>query len=218
MSRPIDAPKALLLAACGFLAACASPDPVAYRGVASSPYLRPDAVDDRVPYRFSTEVDWRSYDKAIVDPVEIYRGADNQFGDLSEADKTKLAGYMQTSFTEKLGKRFGIVNKPETGTLRIRLTLTGVETNTPVLSTFMRFDLAGGIYNGVQAARDREGMMSGSVIYVAEIYDAASERLLDASVVKQYPGAYNVGATFGSLAAAETGVDKGAVALADRLR
>jgi hypothetical protein len=41
--------------------------------------------------------------------------------------------------------------------------------------------------------------------------------LLDAFVTKQYPGAFNVVASLGSLAAAETGIDKGADALAERL-
>lgn len=61
-------------------------------------------------------------------------------------------------------------------------------------------------------------MMTGSVLYVAEIYDAAAGTLLDASVIKQYPGAYDIGATVGSLAAAETGIDKGAETLAEQLR
>jgi hypothetical protein len=36
-------------------------------------------------------------------------------------------------------------------------------------------------------------------------------------VTKQYPGAMNILATFGSLTAARTGIDKGADALADYL-
>lgn len=218
MSRFFTAGKTALLAVCALLPACSTPDPVAYRDIASASYLRADSTDGKVPYRYATPVDWRSYDKAIIDSVDIYRGADQQFGDLTEADKASLARYMRTAFTEKLGARFGIVDRAESGTLRVHLTLTGAATNTPVLATFTRFDIAGGLYNGVQAARGHEGMMSGSVLYVAEVYDAVSGSLLDASVIKEYPGAYNVGATFGSLAAAETGIDKGAEALASRLR
>ena len=59
-------------------------------------------------------------------------------------------------------------------------------------------------------------MMMGSVSYAVEIYDSASDQLLEAFVAKQYPGAYNIGATFGSLGAAHTGIDKGAEALAKR--
>ena len=201
------------------LAGCASPDPVAYKGLASSSYLAPNRQDDadRIPYAYSTPVNWRSYSRAIVEPVVLYRGADNQFDDMSEEDRAALAHQMQAKFAEKLASQFQITDRPGPNTLRIKLTLTGAATNTPVLSTFTRFDLTGGLYNGVQAIRGGEGMMSGSVSYAVEIYDATTDRLLDAYVTKQYPGAYNVGATLGSLAAAETGIDKGADALVERM-
>lgn len=198
------------------VAGCSSPDPVAYRGLDSSGYLQANPQDsrDQVPFRYSTPVNWRAYDKVIMAPVEIYRGPDAQFGGLAEEDKVYLTRYMQTQFTEKVGKVMRLTDVPGPRTLRIKLTLTGVETNTPVLSTFTRFDLAGGLYNGLQAVRGKEGMMSGSVLYAVEIQDAASNRLLEAAVIKQYPGAYNIGASLGALSAAETGIEKGAEALA----
>jgi Protein of unknown function (DUF3313) len=209
-----------MAAACTLLIGCASPEPVAYRDIASASYLKPNKQDEsgRVPYRYGGLVDWKSYSRAIFDPVDIYRGADHQFGDLSPEDRAALAKYMEAEFAERLATRFAITKSPDAGTLRIKATLTGAATNTPVLSTFTRFDLAGGLYNGVEAVRGREGMMTGSVIYAVEIYDAATDRLLDAYVTKQYPGAYNVMAGLGSLAAAKTGIDKGADALLDEFR
>lgn len=205
-------------AACLLLAACASPDPVAYGGLASSAYLKPNPEDDagRLPFAYSSHPDWRRYSKAVIEPVAVYGGADNQLADLSPEDRAELAAYMQRQFSASLAKRFQPAAGAGRDTLHIRLTLTGASTNSAVISTFARFDLAGGLYNGVQAVRGHEGMMMGSVSYAVEIYDAASDRLLEAFVAKQYPGAYNVGATFGSLAAAKTGIDKGAEALAAR--
>lgn len=220
MPQSIKINTILIAAACAALAACSSPDPVEYRGVASSSYLRPNPQDDdgHVPFRYTTTVDWHAYDRLIIDPVEVYRGPDNQFGDMSEDDKTALAQYMRSQFAQKLGQRFQLTDTATPQTLRLKLTLTGADTSTPVLSTFTRLDIGGGLYNGVQAVRGKEGMMTGSALYVVEIYDATSNRLLDASVVKQYPGAYNIGATFGSLAAAKTGIEKGADALAERMQ
>lgn len=220
MIRAIKTRYLLSLAVCAILTACGSPEPVVYRDIASSSLMRPNPGDDtgRVPYSYSTRADWRAYDKAIIDPVAVYRGSDHQFGDMPEKDKAELARYMQSRFTRELMNRYQITNAAGPGTLRVKLTLTGAETNTAVVSTFLRFDIAGGLYNGVQAVRGREGLMNGSVIYVVEISDASSGTLLDASVAKQYPGAYNIGATIGSLAAAKTGIDKGAVALSEQLR
>jgi hypothetical protein len=210
---PLAAVAAVLL-----LAACASPDPVAYGDLASSSYLKPNRGDqsDHLPFAYSSPVDWHRYAKVLVEPVAIYGGADNQLAELSSEDRADLAAYMQSQFSAALAKRFRLAEIPARDTLRIRLTLTGAATNSALLSTFAHFDLAGSLYNGVQAVRGGEGMMMGSVSYAVEICDSASNRLLEAFVAKQYPGAYNIGATFGSLAAARTGIDKGAEALAER--
>lgn len=207
-------------AVCTVLVGCASPEPVAYTGIASSSQLRPDPKDEsgRIPYRYSTQVDWRSYDKAMIDPVTVYLGTDSQFGDMPAGDRAGLASDMEAQFTQKLAKRFQITSMPTPGTLRIKLTLTGAATTTPVLGPFSHFDLAGNLYNGVQAVRGGEGMISGSVLYAVEIYDAPTSRLLSAYVTKQYPGAMNIGASFGSLEAAKTGIEKGADALVAQLR
>ena len=211
---------AAALAVAGLCAGCNTVTPVAYSEVASARYLAPNAADasGRMPYRYSAPADWRSYDKVMLDPVVIYRGRDHQFGDMSEADKAKLAGYMRTRFLDSLSARFQPVHRRGPNTLRVRLTLTGAVANTPVLGTASRFDLAGAVYNGVQSARDGEGLLTGSVFYAAEIFDAADGRLLNAFVSKQYPTPYDIKASVGALAAAEAGIDKGADALVAQLQ
>jgi hypothetical protein len=208
------------LALCAIATGCSTVTPVPYSEIASSAYMAPDTTDPsgRVPYRYSTAVDWRTYNKVILEPVAIYRGKDHQFGDVSDKDRATLAAHMQTRFAEKLRSRFTLINTRGPNTLRVRLTLTGAVTNTPVLGTLSRFDLAGAVYNGVQAARDGEGMMTGSVIYGVEIFDASTSRLLSAYVTKQYPGAYDIKASVGALAAATAGVDKGADAFMAQLQ
>jgi hypothetical protein len=220
MYTPLKTNRLVIAALCAALAGCASADPVAYSGIVSSSQLAPNPRDEsgRVPYRYSTAVDWRTYDRIFIDPVVIYRAPDHQFEDMSEEDKADLASYMQARFAEKLRTRFTLASDPGPSTLRVRLTLTGASTNTPVLGTLSRFDIAGGLYNGVQAVRDREGTLTGSVIYAVEIYDAPTNRLLSAFVTKQYPGPYNILASMGSLAAAKTGIEKGADALVAQLR
>jgi hypothetical protein len=122
---------------------------------------------------------------------------------------------MTTEFSEALGQRFRFAAKPGPDTLRIRLTLTGAETTTPVLATFSRFDIGMGSYNLVQAARDRKGTFSGSVSYAVEIYNASTSRLLESYVTRQYPRTYDISATFGSLSAARAGISIGAKSLVD---
>lgn len=209
-----------LILASSALASCTTADPTAYTGLASAAHLKPDPADrtGRVPYRYNSNIDWKQYDKVIVDPVTIYRGQDNQFVKISETDKAALASYMQSQFAAKLGARFSVVGTPTPGTLRVHLTLTGAKTTTPVLGPFSHLDVGGGVYNAVQAARGKEGSMTGSVAYAVEIYDASSNQLLSAYVAKQYPNAMNVGASFGALKASKVAIDKGADALLEQLR
>ena len=214
----------IMCAAVSAFTGCASQKPVAYSGIASASYLQTN-VDDktgRIPYTYSRQVNWRSYTGVIVDPVEIYRGSDNQFGDMNDEEKLDLANYMQKTFADRLAKRFAISNgnsnQPGRGTLRVKLILTGAETTTPFLGQFVHFDIGGNVYNGVEAATGGKSAFGGSVSFAVEVYDSASGQLLNAYVSKQYPNAMNLAASFGSLGAARTGIDKGADALLARLQ
>jgi hypothetical protein len=208
-----------LIVSSGALTSCATADPTAYTGLASAQQLKADPSDrtGRIPYRYDGGANWRTYDKVIVDPVTIYQGRDNQFVKISEQEKSMLASYMQAKFTQKLHTRFSSTNAPSPGTLRVHLTLTGARKTTTFLGPASHLDVGGGVYNAVQAARGKEGSMTGSANYAVEIYDATTNALLLAYVSKQYPNAMNVGASFGALKASQVAIDKGADALVAQL-
>jgi hypothetical protein len=208
-----------VLGTCVALNGCASTHPTPYSGIASSSRLQPNNNDKsgRVPYSYSTAVDWGKYSSVIVEPVTIYRGDDNQFQKVSEEDKRVLAQYMRDQFREKLRQKYSVVSSPNPDTLRVEITLTGAKRSTRVLSTALKFDLTGGSYNAVQGVRGKEGALTGSVSYAVEIYEASTNRLLSAYVEKQYPNAMNVKASFGALGASRSGIRKGAEELVARL-
>ncbi|MBP2856378.1 DUF3313 domain-containing protein [Dickeya oryzae] len=202
------------------LAGCAGNQPVRYSGIDSAAKLSANTDDnaERMPWRYSPQVDWRKYDNIIIDPVKIYQGSDGQFDDIAQVDRQALATHMQDAFSKALSTRFKTVGTPATGTLRLKLTLTGADTTPQVVGTVTKFDLAGGPYNIVQSVRGGRGLMSGSVDYAVEIYDASSHELLKAYVAHQYPNAMNISASIGSLSAAEVGIEKGAEELAEMLQ
>ena len=212
MSILLKSLRIATLAACAALTACAGTQPVPYSGIASSGQMRARAHDEtgHIPYEYKSVADLRTYSKFTVDPVVVYRGADNQFEDVSEQDKSELARYMQATFSDKLSSLSRNNADPRAQALRIKLTLTGAKENTPVLSTLSRFDLLGGPYNAVQAVRGKEGALTGSAIFAVEIYSASTNELLAAYVSKQYPNAWNLGASMGAMSASKTGIDKGA--------
>jgi hypothetical protein len=198
------------------LAGCSSA-PVAYQGLASAGQLQP-TKDSEVPFAFhSPTADLHSYSKIVIDPVAIYDGADNQFGTVAQEDRKSIADYMQQQFTQTLGSRYQIVAASEPGALRLHLTLAGIETSTPVISTVTHVAPAGLVINAGLQAAGLNGTFLGSVSYGAEIFDASSGSLLYAYVTTQTPDALDVTASFGALAAAREGVRIGAAHLRDKL-
>lgn len=213
--------RSLILIAVIAAVGCSSTSPVKYSGIQATSRMTPNTADDsdRIPFRYTAPVDWSKYRSITIDPVEIYGGSDAQFNDLSQEDRRNLADYMQKKFADVLREKFTVNNSVgNTPSLRLKLTLTGADTTPQVVGTFTKFDLAGGPYNIVQSVRGGRGLMSGYVNYAVEVKDAATGELLLAYVAEQYPNAMNVGATFGSMSAAETGVDKGAEQLLEKLR
>lgn len=190
-----------------------------YSGIPSHGHLQPNPGHhaDRTPFAFSDKADWHSYRQIIIDPVEIYRGPDADFGKIPPRGQDELARYMRDRFARTLAHDYRIVETPGPDTLHLHLTLTGASVTPPVVGTLTHFDLAGGLYNTVQGVRGKQAMMSGAVVYAVDIRDAQSDRLLHAQVTKQYPGALNIPASFGVLKAAKVGIDKGAKELAGQL-
>jgi hypothetical protein len=199
------------------LAGCSAPAPVAYQGLASAGQLQP-AKDAELPFQYlSPTAELARYPKLLIDPVTVYAGGDGQFGTIAAEDRRAMAGYMQQKFAEALGGRYQLVTTPEPGALRLHLTLTGLETSTPVISTVTHLAPMGLALNtGLEADGDN-GTFFGSVTYAAELSDATSGALLYAYVTRQTPDALDVSASFGSLAAAREGVRIGADHLAKRL-
>lgn len=212
--------RPLLLTTVIAAAGCSSTSPVKYSGLEATSYMKLNTAGDsrQVPFLYAVPVDWSKYHSITVEPVAIYRGSDAQFKDLPQKDRRHLADYMQAEFTLALAEKF-TVNTFDRGApaLRLSLTLTGADTTPQFVGTLTKFDLAGGPYNIVQSVRGGRGLMSGYVNYVVEVKDASTGELLLAYVAEQYPNAMNIGATFGSLSAAETGVDKGAEQLLKKL-
>lgn len=213
--------RTLILTAIIAAAGCSSTSPVKYAGIEATSRMLPNTADDsaRIPFRYAAPVDWSKYRSITIEPVEIYGGSDAQFNDLPQEDRRNLADYMQKKFAEVLAEKFTVNTSAENApALLLKLTLAGADTTPQFVGTITKFDLAGGPYNIVQSLRGGRGLMSGYVNYAVEVKDAANGELLLAYVAEQYPNAMNVGATFGSMSAAETGVDKGAEQLLERLR
>jgi hypothetical protein len=195
------------------LSCCATTHPVDFKELRHAGELTPNTglKKDHMPFVFSSGAqNWGRYHQVLLDQVELYHGADNQFGAMSNADKAELAAFMRAAFSDALKTRFveGTASGPNA--LRVHLVLTGAQSSVPVIATVSKLLPVALLVNTVQTVRDKPAAFSGSVSYAVEIYDAASNKLLRAYVAEQYPKAENVLASFGTLDACKVGIAKGA--------
>jgi hypothetical protein len=199
------------------LSGCASTRPTAYQDLPSISQLRPVKDGNDLFLYTDPNADIRSYASVIVDPVTVYAGKDSQFGSVPEERRRAIADYMQQQFTKVLGDKFQIASAVNAGTLRLRLTLTGVEASTPVVSTITHVAPVGLLVNAGLQAAGHNGTFFGSVSYAVDVYDADTGRLIYASISKETPHALDLTASFGRLDAARAGVRLGAKHLRDNL-
>jgi len=215
-------PRGVVSIVLGLLAGCAAcPRPLDYQALDSARQLAPNSHDKgkHLPFYYSVaDADWGSYRKVWLDPVTVYQGSDQQFGKLAMDDRRKLAAYAQAQFSQALAGKYGLASAPGADTLRVHVTLTGASRTTLVLSTVKQVMPVGAVMGTVKSAADKPSKFLGSVTYAVEIYDSQTQRLLRAFVAVQYPAAENIAASLGGLAAAETGLRKGAKALPTQLK
>ncbi len=62
--------------------------------------------------------------KVIIDPITIMRASDSSVAKLSDDELKMLSDSLYITLAEELGKSFEIVNRPGSGTIRIRAAIT----------------------------------------------------------------------------------------------
>lgn len=200
------------------VAGCAnSPAPNKYQQLASSAYLTQTSAGEarHVPYSYDAPSGTFARYRAIrLLPVTLYTGADQQFGSLSETDKAQLSAFADEQFRAALARHGILAGAGDKNAVELKITLTGAQTNVPVLATATKLTPAGFALNTVNAVADNEGRFTGVIIYAVEFRDGQSQKILWAFITKQYPNAMNLAATLGPLDAAKEGLKEGADKLA----
>lgn len=198
--------------ACGLLVAtlgaCAgSPD--SPQGLtAQDPAMKPaERVQGAVVWR-KPDLDPTQYSRFMVSSVQVYDGADANYHGASDAEKQAMAQFMQQEFTKVLGEQYPITSTPGPNTARLDLTLAGMSGNIPVASTAASVMPLGLVRNLV--AGGQSPVLSGSVTYKGELYDAQTGELLAAFVTSKSPSALDLGATMSSQTAQRAAITESA--------
>lgn len=160
-------------------------------------------------------LDVRRYTRVIIEPVEVYRGADADFGGADVQQQQQLADYMRGEFSRTLGQRVAFAPGP--GVARLKLTLAGLENNTPVVAPVSRVAPAGLVINLGKQVMNQPGSFSGGVTIAGQVLDSTTDQPLITFVQKRYPEAMNVVATLSSRDAQEAAIRQAAEAFKNRL-
>lgn len=214
----IAAIPAAMFASALILGACSSsePPPVETAYTRDVPLQQSGDVGGRAGmiYRHPN-VNLRQYTRLIVEPVEIYRGEDGNFGDATETQKQAMAEYMRAEIIRELGPR--AATTPGPGVARLKLTLAGLEGNTPVVATASRIIPLGLVANVTQQARGAPGAFTGSVTYSGELVDSQTNAPLVVFIQKRSPDAMDIPATFTSEDAQRAAIRSAAEGLRKRM-
>ena len=90
--------------------------------------LRPGGEGEPLLFYRNPTANWRLYDKAIVDPVTIWRGADSNLGEIPPRDLERLTRLLKVKAIEAVrAEGMQIVEEPGPGVMRIRVALTEAE-------------------------------------------------------------------------------------------
>lgn len=161
------------------------------------------------------------YTSFIIDPVDIYRGSDADFGSATEADKQALASYMGREYKRALGERYAVNKTAKTATsntARLQLTLAGASDTVPVAATASRVTPFGIVANAANTAAGGNPTFTGTVTILGKFLDAKTGEPLATFVTTRGPSAFDVGATLTSRDSQEAAITASADELRDSLQ
>ncbi len=133
---------------------------------------------------------WQNYDKALFEPVTLWRSGKGSLDPVPEGDLLRLATDFDAAVRTRLGDGFALVDRPGPGVMRVRLAITEARASDPVLDV-MTVSAADGaalpVGDGALGTETRR-FLDGAAIE-GEIRDAQTGALLAAGVDRRRPGA-----------------------------
>jgi hypothetical protein len=127
------------------------------------------------------DAQWTAYDKVLLEPVTLWRSGRQSLDPVPEDDLLRLVAGLEHAVRGRLGTDFRLVERPEPGTMRIRLAITEARASDPVLDVLRaRADEKVTPGSGPLDPETRRFIEAAHI--EGEIRDAATDRLLAAGV------------------------------------
>jgi len=117
-----------------------------------------------------------SYDKVLVDEIELAYDAASPLKALNGAERKRLCDAMRAALTSAAAGRFTIVAEPEPGVIRLHATIAGIDAAKKD-KHFWRFTPIGLIKSRVDAASGTDVVVRAATIEVSAFDALSGERL-----------------------------------------
>jgi len=124
------------------------------------------------------DADIKSYDKILLEPVQIWMGTDSQMKDLAKEDRQKVADKLFSLLHARLSKDYQMVQTPGPGTLRIAAAITSAEQSYPVMDTVSTLMPIGLALSSLKAIATGRPAFVGEASAEVKITDATTDVIL----------------------------------------
>ncbi|WNM62293.1 DUF3313 domain-containing protein [Candidatus Nitrospira neomarina] len=105
---------------------------------------------------------WKSFDKILLKPVQVWRGEESNAKDMDKEDAELLGRYLWSKLNEELQKDYQMVDKPGPGVLVFEMAITETGKSMPIL------DLATNLYPGALVLSQGKRLALGTNSFVGE--------------------------------------------------
>ena len=161
------------------------------------------------------DVDWRAYDKILIDPIVRYVDAE-QTPDMERDDAQEVIDYFYERLYEDFSEDYEMVRAPAPGTIRFQIALTRVNATLPVVDGVSTVIPVGLGVSGVQWALTGQPTFTADVAVEFRASDAMTAATL-AEGVDRRVGGKNLGKGMSKWSDVKNGMDYWAKAMRYRL-
>jgi hypothetical protein len=132
-------------------------------------------------------VDWKRYDKMLLDPVQFWKASDVKAG-LNEAEKQGLVNYFHSAFYERMSQDFEMVSLPQPNTMRVSVVFTRLGNRSVTLDTVSTYVPQLRLVSEIKTVFTGKPSFVGEAAFEAKLTDAHTGELLGAAVDKRVGG------------------------------
>jgi len=165
--------------------------------------LRPMPNGDGILCWRGADVDWKKYDKALIERIQVYLNRDGAQRSIDPSDLKTLLDYFHNAVVKDLAPTTQVVNRAGPGVLRVRFALTNLTPTDAVASlagTAIPYGFVAEIGSGAATGRP-----AGSTPYLGQtgmevqfrdgVTGAVVAECADTEIGRKYAAALNQGAT-----------------------